>query len=126
MSLSSPASWAAEMNFQSRYPGGIVVTMICLASSCPNDEGAIHATAPVRVETATNKNAICFMVPSLVAREHIPEIPDSEYRSLASRWPRRPAVAERSQASWVPCRPRTHRPALIGAEYGRSCLGRVV
>src|SRR5262245_33858183 len=32
MSLSSPASWAAEMNLQSRYPRGIVVTMICLAS----------------------------------------------------------------------------------------------
>src|SRR6516165_10015861 len=52
MSLSSPASCAAEMNFQSRYPRGIVVTMTCLASlvpvcvlvtwlllSCPN-EGA--------------------------------------------------------------------------------------
>src|SRR5262245_11470476 len=75
MSLSSPASWAAEMNFQSRYPGGIVVTMICLAASCPNDEGAIHATAPVTATTATNNNAIRFMVPSLVAREHIPEIP---------------------------------------------------
>jgi len=54
------------MNFQSRYPGGIVVTMICLASllsvcvlvsavafpavmpvlSCPNDEGVIHAITP--------------------------------------------------------------------------------
>src|SRR5215472_6874496 len=76
MSLSSPASWAAEMNFQSRYPGGIVVTMICLASllpvlSCPNDEGAIQATTPATVTAATNKNAIRFMVPSVDAREHI-------------------------------------------------------
>src|SRR6516165_9531820 len=83
MSLSSPASWAAEMNFQSRYPGGIVVTMICLATllsvcvlvsavafpavmpvlSCPNDEGVIHAATPVTVTTATNKSAIRFMVP---------------------------------------------------------------
>src|SRR3974390_1448926 len=74
MSLSSPASWAAEMNFQSRYPRGIVVTMICLASlvpvcvvtwpllSCANDEGAIHAITPAAVTTATNKNAIAMPV----------------------------------------------------------------
>src|SRR6476619_4104971 len=32
MSLSSPASWAADTNFQSRYPRGIVVTTtICSA-----------------------------------------------------------------------------------------------
>src|SRR4051794_25913508 len=103
MSLSAPASWAAEINLQSRYPGGIVVTMICLASllsdcalvsavafpavmpvlSCPHDEGVIHATTPVTIATPMNKNAIRFMVPSLEAREHIPGIPDSEYQSLA-------------------------------------------
>src|SRR5262249_60645109 len=108
MSFSSPASWAAEMNFQSRYPGGIVVTMICLASlvsvcvlvsavaspavmpvlSCPNDEGVIHAATPVTVTTATNKNAIRFMAPSLDGPQHIPGIPDSEYQSLAPGWPR--------------------------------------
>jgi hypothetical protein len=54
-------------------------------SGASNDEGAIHATTPVTVTTAANKNAIRFMVPSLVAREHIPGIPDSEYQSLASR-----------------------------------------
>src|SRR5262249_48363736 len=100
MSLSSPASWAAEMNFQSRYPGGIVVTMICLASllsagvlvlgvafppampvlPCPNDEGVIHATTPVTVTTTTNENAIRLMVPSLGTLEHIPRVADSEYR----------------------------------------------
>src|SRR5262249_47534238 len=99
MSLSSPASWAAEMNFQSRYPGGILVTMICLASLlasvvafpevmpvlfCPNDDGVIHATTPARVTAATNTKAIRFIVPSLGALEHIPGIPDSEY-PLTSR-----------------------------------------
>src|SRR4029079_4166034 len=74
MSLSSPASWAAEMNFQSRYPGGIVVTTICLAS-CPNDEGAIHAIAPVTVTTAPNNSAIRFMVASLVALRAYPGNP---------------------------------------------------
>jgi hypothetical protein len=28
--------------------------------SCPNDEGVIHATTPVTVTTATNKNARLF------------------------------------------------------------------
>src|SRR5262245_34935521 len=89
MSLSSPASWAAEMNFQSRYPAGIVVTMICLASLlsvgvlaavgfpavmpvllCPNDEGGIHATTPATVTSATNKNASRFMVASLEPRAY--------------------------------------------------------
>src|SRR5262245_64134120 len=105
MSLSSLASWAAEMNFQSRYPGGIVVTMICLASlvsvgvlvlgvafppvmpvlPCPNDEGAIDATTPVTVTTATNKNAIRLTVPSLDALEHTPGIPDSVCQSWRPR-----------------------------------------
>src|SRR5215472_5206831 len=102
MSLSSPASWAAEMNFQSRYPGGMVVTMICLASSCPNDEGAIHATTPVTVTTATNKSAIRFMVPSLVVRENILGIPGSEYQSLASRLvhDKRPAKFAAIEGRW--------------------------
>src|SRR5215813_6735588 len=95
MSLSSPASWAAETNFQSRYPGGMVVTMICLASSCPNDEGAIHTRTPVTVTTTTDENTIRFMITSLVAREHIPGIPDPEYQSLASRPAQEPRLGAR-------------------------------
>src|SRR5215217_3994506 len=112
MSLSSPASWAAEMNFQSRYPGGIVVTMICLASllpvcvlvlavafpvampvlSCANDEGVIHATMPVTVTPATYKNAVRFMASSLDAREHIPESQTRNPNPWRPGWPKRPAV----------------------------------
>src|SRR5690242_18966755 len=76
MSLSSPASWAAETNFQSRYPGGIVVPMICLAALLSvwvlvsADRGAIHATRPATVDAARNEtNAIRFMAPSCWSRD---------------------------------------------------------
>src|SRR6516165_8787212 len=129
MSLSSPASWAAEMNFQSRYPGGIVVTMICLASllsvcvlvsavafpavmpvlSCPNDEGVIHATTPVTVTTATNKNAIRFMVPSLDAREHIPRNPTLGIPIPSTTWP----------PSWELNHAHAFRPGFSGRPLSR-------
>src|SRR5687767_14633960 len=91
MSLSSPASWAADMNFQSRYPGGIVVTMTCLASllSCPNDRGAIHATAPVAVTTATNKNAIRFIGSPFLLRN---DLNDSRISGSTQRLERSPKL----------------------------------
>src|SRR5262245_14379098 len=81
MSLSSPASWAAETNFQSRYPGGTAVTITCLLSglvvsvvafpvmpaltwlclSCPSDEGAIHTTTPAKITKLTKHNATRFI-----------------------------------------------------------------
>src|SRR5438105_7479170 len=62
ISLRSPSSWATEINFQSRYPGGILVTKIGAASpsACP-DAGAMEATTPATVTTAISKKAIRVM-----------------------------------------------------------------
>src|SRR6516165_7406376 len=112
MSLSSPASWAAEMNFQSRYPGGIVVTMICLpVLSCPKDEGVIHATTPVAVRTATNENPIRFMVPSLDACEHSPGI------RTRDTTPWRPVWAPGAPILLTPAGPCQQTAANIVAEF---------
>src|SRR5580700_10554895 len=62
-SLRLPASWATEINFQSRYPGGILIPKIGAASSsaCP-DAGAQKKTTPAKVATATRKKVILSMM----------------------------------------------------------------
>src|SRR5579862_4209850 len=63
ISLRSPASWATEINLQSRYPGGIVIPKIGAAScsACP-DAGAELATTPATATNANSKSAIRFIL----------------------------------------------------------------
>src|SRR5262245_49955281 len=118
MSLSSPASWAADMNFQSRYPGGIVVTMTCLDSllSCPNDRRDIHAAAHVRVTTAKNENAIRFIGFSLllrvVSRPQRPERGAPLIGEDLRRFPRREMAAIGRAAVMQKLRERPFGPTL--------------
>src|SRR3954452_17624782 len=137
MSLSSPASWAAEMNFQSRYPGGIVVTMICLASllpvcvlvsavafpavmpvlSCPNDKVVIQTT-PVTA-TATNKNAIRFMAPSLDARSDISSCRLLGSENAPTPRPRQPCDDQNVARLARPiCRASVHQDADLTRKVG--------
>src|SRR4029453_14805331 len=64
--LRLPSSWATEISFQSRYPGGILVTKMgaCL-SACP-DAGAVNASAPPSVAPVTSKKASHFIGPSIM------------------------------------------------------------
>src|SRR5262245_59109943 len=58
-SLRLPSSWATEINLQSRYPGGILIPKIGVASPsvCP-DAGATWAAAPASATTRTITNTI--------------------------------------------------------------------
>src|SRR5678809_15153 len=64
-----PSSRATEINFQSRYPGGIVVTKFgaVFPSACPN-AGAIAAPPSATAETATRANALSLMVTTPLTR----------------------------------------------------------
>src|SRR5579863_656807 len=53
-----PSSWASEINFHSRNPGGILVTKTGVASSARPDTGALKATAPASTVPAINKKTI--------------------------------------------------------------------
>src|SRR5580700_822984 len=57
-----PSSWATGINFQSRYPGGILVTkMAAAASSAFREAGAVITTTPASAAIATSKKVICFI-----------------------------------------------------------------
>src|SRR6266850_4563272 len=58
MSSRLPSSRATEINLQSRYPGGILVTKIGMGcfSAC-RDAAAVKATTPNTVATATSNKA---------------------------------------------------------------------
>src|SRR5580658_7822784 len=60
--LRLPASWAEEIHFQSRYPGGISVTKGAPdpPSACPR-AAATRAARPATVAIATRKNVKCFI-----------------------------------------------------------------
>src|SRR5271168_4261871 len=68
-SLRLPASWATEINLQSRYPGGILIPKMGAASSsaCP-EAGARKKTALAKVATATSEKVILFIVVPLQRR----------------------------------------------------------
>src|SRR5438874_5639195 len=58
-SLRSPASWATEINRQSRYPGGMVTPKIgAAAPSARPEAGAMEATTPASATTATSTKTI--------------------------------------------------------------------
>src|SRR5271155_874460 len=58
-----PASWETEINFQSRYPGGIFVTKRGTAeSSACRVGGAVSAIIPASIPIATSSKVIRFMV----------------------------------------------------------------
>jgi hypothetical protein len=57
-----PASWETEINRQSRYPGGIVVTKIGAAeSSARREAGSVNEMIPAVTTTATSIKAILFI-----------------------------------------------------------------
>src|SRR5215475_2802381 len=61
----SPASWAIETTFQSRYPGGILVTKSGAAgSSARRAADVVNATTLTSVVAASRKNAVRFMAAS--------------------------------------------------------------
>src|SRR3984957_18019538 len=64
--LRLPASCATDINFQSRYPGGILIPTIGAFSSFEwLDAGATYVTAPISAATATTPKTIRFMGISL-------------------------------------------------------------
>src|ERR1700728_582664 len=68
ISLRLPSSWAKEINFQSRYPGGILIPKIGAASSSAfPDAGAEYAAMPATAATASVKKVIHFIAFLLIA-----------------------------------------------------------
>src|ERR1700691_2160754 len=66
ISLGTPASWATEINFQSRYPGGILIEEAGSAFSPASpeaspDAGILKATTPTTAATATSKKTTRFI-----------------------------------------------------------------
>src|SRR5580693_3624047 len=57
-----PSAWATETNFQSRYPGGILIPKIGTASPLPcPDAGVIETRRPTAVAAVRNKRMSPFM-----------------------------------------------------------------
>src|SRR5262245_336837 len=74
MSLRSPASWATETTFQSRYPGGTFLTKSGAAgASARRAADAVNAITLTSTVAAISQNAIRFMASSSSAMK-----PDAE------------------------------------------------
>src|SRR6185503_19498544 len=61
ISLRSPASWATETTFQSRYPDGISFTKIGAASLSESAANVTKAATPASIATATSDRVIRFV-----------------------------------------------------------------
>src|ERR1700722_10913911 len=61
ISLRLPASWATEINFQSRYPAGSLFSKIGTVSSSARPEAEVAKARTANVAIATSKVAIRFM-----------------------------------------------------------------
>src|ERR1700722_1213732 len=66
ISLGTPASWATEINFQARYPGGILVeeagpSFPPAGPEASPDAGNLKATKPAIAATAASKKTTRFI-----------------------------------------------------------------
>src|SRR3984885_12394560 len=69
ISLRLPASWATEINLQSRYPGGILIPKMGTASSSARpDKGAVEARTPATDAIATSQKEIRLIDSPLLYR----------------------------------------------------------